>query len=54
MTTSCQRKEKDGSQTTVQIPTNITLYNQYMGGVDQADQLRSYYQRKVKTRKYYT
>jgi hypothetical protein len=35
------------------MPTNIMLYNKYMGGVDRADQLRSYYQRKVKTTKYY-
>ena len=34
-------------------PLNITSYNKYMGGVDKADQLRSYYQLRMKSRKFY-
>ena len=32
---------------------NITSHNKYMGGVDKADQLRSYYQQRTKSRKFY-
>ena len=52
-TTNCQRKQKDGTSMTVPIPACISLYNMYMGGVDTADQLRSYYQWRMKSRKYY-
>ncbi len=34
-----------------EIPLNTFLYNKYMGGVDIADQFRSYYQWKLKSRK---
>ena len=39
--------------TTIKQPLNITSYNKYMGGVDKADQLRSYYQLRMKSRKFY-
>ena len=40
---TCQRKDKDGTVKTVPAPLAINLYNKFMGGVDRADQLRSYY-----------
>ena len=49
----CQRKQKDGTNITVPIPKSISMYNKYMGGVDHADQLRSYYMWNMKSRKYY-
>ena len=52
-TTTCLRKKKDGSTNSVTIPLNTTLYNIHMGGVDKADQLRGYYQWKMKSRKFY-
>ena len=33
----------DGSRIAVNCPTSVKLYNQYMGGVDLADQLRNTY-----------
>jgi len=50
---SVRRKEKNGSQTTLNCPTAITTYNQYMGGVDRGDQLRHYYQLRLKSTKNY-
>ena len=38
-----RRKEKDGSQTTLNCPTAITAYNTHMAGLDRGDQLRRYY-----------
>ena len=38
-----QRKQKDGSQTTVPCPESIKDYTKYMNGVDHADQLRAQY-----------
>ena len=52
-TTTCLRKKKDGSTNSVTIPLNTTLYNIHMGGVDKVDQLRGYYQWKMKSRKFY-
>ena len=51
--TTCKRKERDGSTTSVKIPKNTYSYNKYMGGVDRADQMRGYYQWKLKSRKFY-
>ena len=51
-----QRKEKDGSWTTVPCPELIELYNHAMGGVDQHDQLRLHrysIQTRTRFRKYY-
>lgn len=51
--TTCQRKKKDGTVEIIPIPKAISSYNKFMGGVDRADQLRSYYQWDLKSRKYY-
>ena len=40
-------------QNTIKQPLNIISYNKYMGGVDKADQLCSYYQLHMKSRKFY-
>ena len=50
---SVTRKQRDGTQITVQSPPSVTLYNKYMGGVDRNDQLRGYYHVRLKCRKYY-
>ena len=50
---TCLRKERNGNTTDVPIPQSTKLYNQYMNGVDRADQLRSYYHYKLKSRKFY-
>ena len=34
-------------------PKNIAMYNKFMGGVDKADQYRSYYSLRMKSRKFY-
>ena len=53
--TTCgvNRKLKNGSNATVRCPTAISMYNKYMGGVDLGDQLRGYYQVRMKSRKMY-
>lgn len=38
-----QRRQKDGTHQNVPCPPIISTYNQYMGGVDKNDQMRSYY-----------
>ena len=43
-----KRKDKRIKQ-----PVNVASYNMYMGGVDKADQLRSYYSLRMKSRKFY-
>ena len=53
VTTTCQRKEKDGTIKTVSIPLCTSRYNKNMGGVDRADQMQGYYQWKMKSRKFY-
>jgi mRNA-degrading endonuclease toxin of MazEF toxin-antitoxin module len=40
--TTCQRKEKDGSTSSLTVPDHTAAYNRFMGGVDRSDQLRSY------------
>ena len=52
-TASVNRKNKDGSSRTIPCPETPLLYNKYMGGVDLNDQLRGYYQLRMKGRKYY-
>ena len=47
------RMEKTRESITVQCPEAIAVYNQQMGGVDKGDQLRGYYHRHTKGRKYY-
>jgi hypothetical protein len=47
------RRQKDGTHATVPCPEAIITYNQSMGGVDRGDQLRGYYNCKVKSRKFY-
>jgi len=42
-TTSVSRKLADGSQADFSCPRLVTLYNQNMGGIDLADQLRRSY-----------
>ena len=39
-TVQIERKEKDGSQTTLNCPTAINVYNHHMAGVDKGDQMR--------------
>ena len=51
--TEVKRKQKDGSQTTVQCPLSVQVYNKYMGGVDRADQYRGCYTVRAKSRKCY-
>ena len=48
-----QRKEKDGTRTTLSCPTAITTYNRHMAGVDKGDQLRRYYRLRMKFMKNY-
>ena len=47
------RKLKDGSTITIMCPLAIRLYNIFMGGVDYNDQLRKYYQFRLKSKKFY-
>ena len=41
--TFVSRRQKDDTRICVSCPLCVALYNQYMGGVDEADQLRGYY-----------
>jgi hypothetical protein len=42
-----QRKEKDGSTSTLIVPEYTEAYNTFMAGVDRTDQLTPWYQRKL-------
>ena len=53
VTTTVQRKMRDGTSRSVSCPQSILLYNTFMGGVDCNDQLRQYYSLRLKGRKYY-
>ena len=50
---SVQRKQQDGFTLSIPAPAAIQSYNKWMGGVDQGDQLRKYYQLRLKSRKFY-
>ena len=52
-TETVTRKKRDGTNATYPCPASVALYNRYMGGVDQNDQLRGYYHVRLKCRKYY-
>ncbi len=47
------RRKKDGTRDPVTCPVAIKVYNEKMGGVDRGDQLRGYYQVRMKCRKVY-
>ena len=47
------RRQRDGTRVSVPCLEAIISYNQNMGGVDRGDQLRGYYNCKVKSRKFY-
>ena len=51
--TVVERKNKTGAKLDVSCPAGIAAYNRCMGGVDRGDQLRGYYQRHNKSRKFY-
>ena len=51
--TTVQRKTRDGTRNTIDCPQSVYLYIKYMGGVDHNDQLRQYYNVRLKGRKYY-
>ena len=53
ISTNVLRKNKDGSSTSYHCPNSVTNYNKYMGGVDHNDQLRGYYNVRMKCRKSY-
>ena len=48
-----KRRKKDGEKVDVNSPLMITSYNQYMGGVDRNDQMKSYYGIKWRSRKWW-
>ena len=51
--TSVTRRNRDGSRMEVSCPQSVKLYNMFMGGVDRNDQLRRYYNVRMKCRKMY-
>ena len=52
-TTQVSRRQRDGSAMSVDCPLSVSLYNKFMGGVDLNDQLRGYYNVRLKGRKFY-
>ena len=53
VSTSVPRRNHDGSRTEVTCPQFVELYNKFMGGVDRNDQLRGYYNVRMKCQKLY-
>ncbi len=51
--TQVRRKQKDESVQLFPCPPSLVAYNQFMAGVDKADQLRGYYKVRYKSRKFY-
>ena len=51
--TQVLRKNKDGSKSVVVCPQSQEKYNEFMGGVDHSDQLRGYYNVRLKCRNFY-
>ena len=48
-----QRRKLDGSRVTIPCPQLVILYNRFMAGVDNSDQLRGYYECRKRSRKFY-
>ena len=48
-----QRRKLDGSRVAIPCPQLIILYNRFMAGVDNGDQLRGYYECRKRSRKFY-
>ncbi len=51
--TQISKKQRDGSTLAVNCPESIATYNKKMGGVDLNDQLRGYYNIRIKSKKFY-
>ena len=51
--TTVRRKRKNGDTIEVRCPNVVDIYNKNMGGVDRGDQLRKYYEVRMKSRKVY-
>lgn len=47
------RRQRDGTRVSVPCPEAILTYNRNMGGVHRGDQLRGYYNCRVKSRRFY-
>ena len=50
---SVTRRMRDGTTTSIPCPQSVLQYNKCMGGVDHSDQLRGYYNVRLKGRKCY-
>ena len=51
--TTVNRRQKDGTRVPFTCPRCIQLYNEHMGGIDEGDQFRGYYQVHLKCTKNY-
>ena len=47
-TTTVQHHQNDGTLLSVTCPMSVSMYNKYMGGLDLNDQLRGYYNVRLK------